>query len=851
MVATECPNFYQNKRTAMRKLIFPLLMSFFSTVVLSQSIRSISGKITDKQTNEALARATVTVKGTSTSTITDNLGNFRFSNLKPANIILVISYVGYETIELPVNTNDSNTRVDAPLSLDNRIGNTVVVSASKRPEKITNAPTSIQVIGIKELNQFAGSNVGELISKIQGIEYVRSGVDETMFNARGFNSAFNNKVLHMADDRNSMSSLSGGLPVMNKGTTIKEDIERLEIAVGPQSALYGPNSHNAVLNYITKDPRKYQGTTVAVSAGNRYQFSSRMRYATKIDNKWAFKLTGEYVTGKEFVFYDSVYVPLASSDRAVPERNVDFDFRHIRGEAHLYYSITPKTDIIVSGGGSNNNFLQVTTGMRNQMRGVTYSFLQARLVNAHYYVNIYNTWGNIGTSYPIAPYTRDFWNLTNPPNPLISVDSAERRAIAKNQFKEESQRLNADAQYNHTFQTAGVFLVAGINYQKEKPNGFGINLVDSFQRILVTQYGAVLQLEKSLPLAIRFVGAIRWDNHSNFGDVYAPKLGLVKSIGDGSFRITWAKAYAMPSVLNQFSNLNNSLFGNGAGITYWPNNTPGEPSSYKVTKPLKPEQVSTWEVGYKGTINKKLFVDINGYYSASQNFLGPAKSVQGRALYLGDIKLYHNLASAGVIQNGVLKNAAFNTYFNYGEVKAWGLDAGINYNFSDFISVALKYSWFDSDITDDDIKNDANGDNQVTADENSFNAPNHRGVAILSFQNLCKKRMFVNLAARFVEQYDFYSGSQIGTAAGEGKRGVIQREPPLAPIKKNFDWGPLGGFTTIDLSVGYKVNQMIQLNMGITNLFDTEQVEFVGSPSIGRLIMCEVKVHVPNSSRMK
>jgi outer membrane receptor for ferrienterochelin and colicins len=39
---------------------------------------------------------------------------------------------------------------------------------------------------------------------------------------------------------------------------------------------------------------------------------------------------------------------------------------------------------------------------------------------------------------------------------------------------------------------------------------------------------------------------------------------------------------------------------------------------------------------------------------------------------------------------------------------------------------------------------------------------------------------------------------------------------------------------------------MMQVNMGITNLFDTDQIEFVGSPSIGRLIMFEFKELVPN-----
>ena len=66
---------------------------------------------------------------------------------------------------------------------------------------------------------------------------------------------------------------------------------------------------------------------------------------------------------------------------------------------------------------------------------------------------------------------------------------------------------------------------------------------------------------------------------------------------------------------------------------------------------------------------------------------------------------------------------------------------------------------------------------------------------------------------------------------------------------KNFDWGPLGDFTTVDVSAGYKFNEMVSINMGITNLLDTEQIEFVGSRSIGRLLMFELKVNVPNNNK--
>ena len=592
----------------MRKLILPLLFNIIPSIIFSQTAGSISGKITDKKTNEALPGATVTIKGTQASTVTNNEGYFRFEKINAGKVILEISYVGYATIELTADlTNGSANNIYAALLLDTKVGNELVVSASKRPEKITNAPASIQVIGIKDFDQFAGSNVGEIVSKIQGVEYTRNGITDITFNARGFNNAFNNKVLQLVDGRNSMAALSGSLPLNNRTSASKEDIERFEIVLGPQSALYGPNALNAVFNYMTKDPRKYQGTTVAVSAGNHYVFSGRLRHAEKINNKWSYKITGEYSSGKEYPFYDSVYVTkYPPYDSSVAEHNVDFDFRHIRGEAHVYYSVTPNTDIIVSGGGSNNNYIQVTTGGRNQMRGVTYSFLQARLVNPHYYLNIYNTWGNLGTSYPINGYTRSFWNNTHKPNPL-PPEKAEAEALSLVQFKEESQRLNADAQYNYDFKKAGLFLIAGLNYQKEKPNGFGRNLLDSFERISITQYGAVVQLEKSLPWSIRFIGAVRWDDHSNFGNFFSPKLGLVKAFGDGSIRLTWGRAIAMPTILNQYASLQKNTFGNGEGIRYIPNEAVfSDPKSIKIIEPLKPEEVTTWEFGYKGTIAKKI-----------------------------------------------------------------------------------------------------------------------------------------------------------------------------------------------------------------------------------------------------
>ena len=840
----------------MRKMRLLLMVFFFPSVLFSQT-GAISGKVTDRQTNEALSGATVAIEGSLNAAVTNNDGNFSFQKVNVGTVVLRITYVGYETLQLSVKVNENITAVINPvLEINDQIGNAVVViSASRHAEKITDAPASIHVIGVKDFDQFPGSDISELVSRVQGVEYTRSGIDGITFNARGFHSAFNNKVLDLVDGRNSMAALSGGLPLFNNGSYVKDDIERLEIVLGPQTALYGPNAHNAVFNTITKDHRKYPGTTVSVSGGNHYQFSARVRQASKISDKWAYKLVGEYASGKEFVFHDSVYLDNFAPPSSIPEHNVKFDFRHIRGEAHLYYTVAPKTDIILSGGSTNNNYLPVTPDGRNQMQGVTYSFLQARLVHPNYFVNIYNTWGNIGNSYVIKPYTLLYWIATQSANPL-PPDSAEAFALQNSRGKERSQRLNAEAQYNYTVQKAGLFLVAGLNYQKENPNGYGVNLVDRFERIHIAQYGAVFQVEKSLPWRSRFIGAVRYDHHSNFGDFYSPKIGLVKKVVDGSLRITWGRAYAMPNILSQYAGIQGVLFGNGEGVTYVPDGKyipPGtnlRDAPKKVTTPLKPEEVSTWEVGYKGTFAKKLFVDISYYNGLSNNFLGPEQQVEGYALSVGHIPVQPGIP--GAVVNDTLKDALFYTYFNYRKVRATGVDVGLAYSFNKNISLSVRYSWFGSDITKDDLKNDANNDGYVSLEETSLNAPKNRGLVMLNLQNLCKQKMFVDISTRFVQRYDFYSGNQIGTEAGKGNRGVVFGGPDKNGqpryYYKNFDWGPLGGFATVDINAGCKLNEMVSIIVGITNLLNTKQIEFVGSPSIGRLIMFEIKVHVPNAN---
>lgn len=706
----------------------------------------------------------------------------------------------------------------------------VIINSLFRPEKITRAPAPVQVLTSNDLERFAGSNTGEMIFTLQGVETTRYGVDGITFNARGLHSAFNNKILQIVDGRISTSPLSGGLPVFNNGSTIKDDIQQIEIIVGPHTALFGPNAHNAVFNTITKDPRLYPGTSISLSAGNQDQFSGRVRHARKINDQWAWKITGEYATGKEFYFIDSVYI--ATSPQGIPERNVDFNFRHLRGEAHLYYNLNAKNEIIVSSGSSSNDFLQVTTSGRNQMKGVGYSFVQARYRSPHFYANIYNTWGTLGESYTLTGYTQIYWMRTQPGPLFLPPAEAEQVALSESRVREKSRRFNADFQYQRDFSEEGLFIVAGLDFENANPNtNDGTTLVGEADDISVSQLGAVLQLEKKLLKDMRLIGAIRFDDNDNFKNLYAPKLTLVKHLGAGIIRFGWAKAYALPSIQNQYASIRGFFFGNGGkGITYIPNNSPvNDPGFLLTTLPLKPEEVKTWELGVKGKPIPQIWIDANAFYGTSKNFITPSLPVGGRAVSVNGIPVNHNPGFAGTVTNDILQGATFFTFFNYGKAKVYGADIEFAYDLLPSVLLEMKYSWLDGTFEE----NDANRDGEITPDEKSINAPNHRGMAHLTAKNLFKNRVALTLGARIVQEYEFFSGSQVGSAEGAGTR-----TPP-----KNFNYGPLGGFTTYNFGAEYRWNHNLLINFNMTNIFNSRQIEFVGSPSIGRLAMVSLKVY--------
>lgn len=715
----------------------------------------------------------------------------------------------------------------------------VVVSATKRAQKITEVPATINVITAKDIEQFASFNLTELAARQKGIDFVRSGVLGAGFNIRGFNTTFNTKNLQITDDRIAQL-IATGLPLGSMETNIKEDTERVEILLGPNGSLYGPNAHNGLISTITKDIFKSQGTTIAMGAGNQSVFTARARHAQSLGKKFAFKVAFEHTEGEEFKYTDTVYVANAAAPGSFykyEELDLDRKFKIDKFNANLGFKIAPAQTLTAYYGRSNTDMIGVTSAGRNQIKDWSIDILQLKYNSPRWFLNAYHTWSNTDKTYAMNRRTQNYWSFKRAG---FAEDVARERSFLESWlplsatnpqigiplktgalFIDHSKRFNAEAQYNNHW---GEFaIVAGTQYQHDWANSEGTYLLDQNGEIKVASYGFYGQAEYKMD-GWGFLAAARVDHHDVFGTNIIPKVAVTKKVGEGNFRLTYGRGISTPPILNTHAFLFGGLvLGNGQGFTL---------SDGTKIRPLVVEKISTIETGYKGSFNNKLFLDVNAYYNFSKDFMSPLRALakSGAVVtHMGDTPI----ADVTAIPAGSIL-----TYQNFGKVDTYGLDLGINYYFNDNWSMQANYSYFDQKIDKDDLNNDANLDGKVTKLDIPLNAPKNKFSLGL---NYTKNGFFAGVLGRYVQKYDFFSG--IYAAANTQNIEGIQITENAKYGASSWNNGPLGGFM-MDANAGYNFGNGISVGASATNLFNAKVWEFVGSPSIGTLVSLEVKYNI-------
>jgi iron complex outermembrane receptor protein len=152
-----------------------------------------------------------------------------------------------------------------------------VISASRTPESIWEAPSAIYVLSARDIERSGATSIAEALRLVPGVQVARINTSGWAISIRGFNSPLANKLLVLIDGRETYDPLFSGVYWDVQDTAI-EDIERIEVVRGPGASLWGANAVNGVINIITRRAADTQGLLVSAIAGDVEQDGLTVRY---------------------------------------------------------------------------------------------------------------------------------------------------------------------------------------------------------------------------------------------------------------------------------------------------------------------------------------------------------------------------------------------------------------------------------------------------------------------------------------------------------------------------------------------------------------------------------------------
>lgn len=677
----------------LRCLPLAALVAAASSTLYAQT-GTLSGRVTDSASGLPLAGATVRLSGSDATVrqsgaITRADGSYNVAGLSPGTYRVTVTYIGFT----PFERND--VRIDAGGSATLNVVlapgtlgyEEVVVSASRRPEKITSAPASVSVVDARSIQEQPALSTVDHLKGVTGLDIVQSGLTQSNVVARGFNNAGSGSMMMLVDNRiASVPSLR--LNAHNFIPLVNEDIQQIEVIRGPGSALYGPNTSNGVLHLITRSPFSSAGTWLSVAGGERGVFQGMARHAGTLGDRFGYKVSAQYMRGDDWGYVDSAEIRaraafLADSNNIGVNTDTlkiglrDSTIERVAGEVRLDYMPTDDLTLIAAVGANRAIRNPDITGVGPaQARNWQYTYYQTRLLYKDLFVQAFLNRSDAGETYL----------------PRTGQSIVDRSSL-----------FVAQAQHSTTFEGLGR-LAYGVDYLLTVPVTDGTITGGNEEDDDIAEVGGYLQAEANLiPEQLDLVVAGRLDKHSRLDDlIFSPRAALVWTpMQYQTLRLTYNSAYSAPSTNDLFLDIvaeRTVLFdvrasgvpaggfhfeidpasvGGARAYSYWGENSGNqstqdivnsawsalqalvrgtglgsidsvaapaaeivelrslnsstatfEPGGVVADRPaIRPTITSTIELGYKGVIAERFGVSVDLYRSHYRDFVGPLQSI--------------------------------------------------------------------------------------------------------------------------------------------------------------------------------------------------------------------------------
>jgi outer membrane receptor for ferrienterochelin and colicins len=745
---------------------------------------TIRGKVADPETGAPVVGAIVRVVGTDFAAFSEADGSYVIEGVPPGahQVQVLINDQPAATVAVTLAAGQ-DLAVDLAAAESALAGEVIVVTGTRSPEKIFDAPVTVESVSEEVLERTAGTTYLSALSGVKGIDFANAGLNDQRISMRGFTTQFNSRLITMVDGRLAQSP-GNGLPQANLLPTSSLDMKAVEVVVGPASALYGPNAHTGVINVITKTPWDESGASLALRGGSQELADGAVRIAGTVGESLGWKLNAQYMRAEDFepdcgegsAFY---YRTSLCETAVLDDRHVD----SFKADGSLYYRFGDWMAKLYAGMSENTSFGATNAG-RNHIRDWQIQSQAAQLSHPNWYFQVTRTGSDAGHTYQLNSVVAQASQRAAMGLPIAWDDLANARYNAR--FVDHSQMVDAEAQYRDTF--AGVKMAAGVQGRLYMPDSGGTYLADATgEDIDASELGAYVQADYDLSARLRLVGAVRVDEHSNYDPQVSPKLAAVFEAAPGhKLRAGYNRAFKSPTILENYLLISGFLRGNRTGFTI----RDMDGNVLDTIDPLVPEQVDALEIGYKGYVGRKVFLDLVAYNSWYDDFIGPLTQVANPAAGTYGYKADGTPVAAGTPVEGTLF-----TYQNFGQARVIGADLGMDIYPNEHLVLSASTSFI-----------------QLIGEAGEappLNVPNAKFKSAVTLEDVLLEDSFVRFAGRFSSGYQFRSGIW------------VQEVEPIF----------VG-----DLTLGYAFRDLgVTVTGGVMNLFGNDVPEIPGAPVVSTM----------------
>ncbi len=525
----------------MHRTSLPLLASVLLLLAAPAAAQTtFRGMVTDAETDEPLVGANVVVDGTTLGATTGIDGRFTLVLNRPLPVLLRVTYIGYAPAEMEL----FDVGADLSIALEPRIisQGSVVVSASRRSEKITEAPAAVSVLFGRDLEGQTTTSPAEVLRNVVGVDVSEQGINSYTVTLRGRNLAFDTAT-HILIDNRQATTPGLAVTIFGRQPLNPDDLERVEVVRGPGSALYGPGVDAGVIHFITKSPFDHPGTTVSVAGGGQSSYRVTGTHRGLAGPRLGYKISAMYSRADNWA-YDAE----DEADAAILAVIPDSIYSGVDGRLwDVIDGLDPETFSYAVTGSAEYRFDRSTSLTAD----AGYSWYKG--INRFTLGEIFNEfpeiYGQLRLSRGNLFLQANYLNAANDERTFLYRTG---RTLAFNNRKYQLQ-----AQHAAEVPSIRTSLTYGGEYQLVTTDTQG-TIDGMFEDDDETvQFGAYTQAQTDLTPRLALTLAGRVDRFQTIEQtVFSPRAGLVYQVAPGhSIRLTFNRAFAAPTNLSLYTDV--------------------------------------------------------------------------------------------------------------------------------------------------------------------------------------------------------------------------------------------------------------------------------------------------------